>query len=362
MFNPIIAALPDNVPFVAPEELERDRGAPFIARLGANESAFGISLKAEEALRAALDTSACSWYGDPLSHDLRTALSSQLEVSMDNLCVDAGIDSLLGLTVRLFLQPGDTLVTSGGAYPTVNYHALGAGGVVKAVPYNNHHEDTIALAEAAHQTSARLVYLANPDNPMGTQVSQEAIEMLISQLPHNCTLLLDEAYIEFMPAQSSLPIRVGDANVVRFRTFSKAYGMAGMRIGYAIANERIIRGYDKIRNHFGVNRLAQIAAVASLQDDLILTRVINAVQHGRERVYALARSLELAYIPSATNFVAVDFGTQERATTVLKQLAECGVFLRKPMQPPQDQFIRIGVGTEAEHNSLSEALSALICR
>lgn len=359
-FTSIIEALPDTVPFVAPEELERRQGNTFNARLGANESAFGISEQAEHALHDAIRSTACSWYGDPLSYELREKLSNTLGVGMDNLCVDAGIDTLLGLTVRLFLQQGDVLVTSAGAYPTVNYHATGVGGLIKTVPYRDNHEDTVALAAAAHEHNARLVYLANPDNPMGTQVDQQAIETLIQQLPGNCTLLLDEAYVEFMVTQTTLPMNPAQENVVRFRTFSKAYGMAGMRIGYAIGSTRLIQGYDKIRNHFGVNRLAQIAALASLNDDQVLPRVQLAVEQGRQRLYELAISQQLPFLPSATNFVAVDIGSKERATNLLNSLCERGIFLRKPMHPPQDRFIRMGVGTPEEHQHLQRALPDLL--
>lgn len=359
-FTAIIESIPDTIPFVAPEQLEREQGRKFAARLGANESAFGISKLAEAALHDAIGIEGCSWYGDPLSFELREMLSSQYNIAMDTLCVDAGIDSLLGLTVRLFLEPGAVMVTSRGAYPTVNYHVSGCGGRVHAVPYIDNHEDTRALAEAAHEHGARLVYLANPDNPMGTRVSAESIQVLIDSLPPHCVLLLDEAYIEFMPQEAALKIDTAQANVIRFRTFSKAYGMAGLRIGYAIANPRLIRAYDKIRNHFGVNRLAQIAALASLRDTNMLPNVVQAVETGRQRIYTMANDMNLSYLPSSTNFVAVDLGNSDRATGILQQLAKRGIFMRKPMQAPLDRFLRVGVGTLEEHELLLSVLPGLI--
>jgi len=248
-FSTILEALPDTVPFVAPEELERHSGRSFSARVGANESAFGLSPLAEKALHEAIGVQGCSWYGDPKSYNLKQLLSERLGVLPEQLCVDSGIDSLLGLTARLFLDAGDVMVTSKGAYPTVNFHAKGVGGVIHTVPYRDHHEDPEALAQAAIENNARLVYLANPDNPMGTQLDPSDIQTLIDALPTQCVLMLDEAYCEFMSREQSLAIDTRQTNVIRFRTFSKAYGMAGMRIGYAIGNASIIRGYDKIRNH-----------------------------------------------------------------------------------------------------------------
>lgn len=359
-FSSVLQSLPDTVPFVAPEELERNRGAPFNARLGANESAFGISPRAEKALQAAIGTAGCSWYGDPLSFTVKQILCERLALAQDELCVDAGIDSLLGLSVRLFMEPGSAMVTSKGAYPTVNYHVIGVGGVIHTVPYKDNHEDTVALAIAAHEQNARIVYLANPDNPMGTRVSADAISTLIAHLPEQCVLLLDEAYYEFMPEDDVLGVDTAMHNVIRLRTFSKAYGMAGMRIGYAFGNAALIRGYNKIRNHFGVNKLAQIAATASLTDDEMLPKIKQAVQAGRERIYTMVTDLELPYVESYTNFVAVDFGSSDRANRMLQLLNDKGVFMRKPMQPPQDQYVRVGVGTEAEHSVLLEILPGLL--
>lgn len=359
-FSSVLESLPDTVPFVAPEELERNRGSVFDARLGANESAFGISPKAEQALHDAIGIAGCSWYGDPLSYNIKQRLCERIGLAATELCVDAGIDSLLGLTVRLFMEPGSVMVTSKGAYPTVNYHVIGVGGVVHTVPYKDNHEDPEALAIAAKEQNARLVYLANPDNPMGTRVSASAIQSLIDQLPAQCVLMLDEAYYEFMPEDDVLNVNTSANNVIRFRTFSKAYGMAGMRIGYAFGNESLIRGYDKIRNHFGVNKLAQIAANASLEDAEMLPKIKIAVQAGRERIYAMAADLNLPYIESFTNFVAVDLGSSDRAIRMLGLLNDHGVFMRKPMQPPQDQYLRVGVGTDAEHTILKTLLPGLL--
>lgn len=359
-FSSIIESLPDTVPFVAPEELERNRQATFIARIGANESAFGISAKASDAIKNAVGISGCSWYGDPLSYDLKTLLCEQIGLTRSEICVDAGIDTLLGLTVRMLMNPGDVMVTSKGAYPTVNYHVQGVGGVIHSVPYNNNHEDPDALAEAAHSQNAKLVYLANPDNPMGTRVSVEKIHSLVNSLPENCVLMLDEAYFEFMPEEFAPEVNTAIENVIRFRTFSKAYGMAGMRIGYAFGNSALLKGYDKIRNHFGVNKLAQIAAVASLQDESMLPTVRQTVQKGRERIYALASDLDLPYLESFTNFVAVDLGSSERASKMLSLLADQGIFMRKPMQEPLDRFLRVGVGTEKEHRYFESKFPQLL--
>ena len=360
MFNPItplVQSLPASVPFTGPEILERQRGSQFKARLGANESAFGISALAAQALHEHIGTTGCSWYGDSENYQLRSLLAQKHGIEMDCLCVDAGIDALLGLVVRMTIEPGTPVVSSLGAYPTFNYHVAGFGGVLHRVPYRDHHEDPEALLASAFEHDARLVYLSNPDNPMGTSLSAQAIQSMIKRLPEGCILLLDEAYAEFMTEHELPELDMGNQQVLRFRTFSKAYGLAGMRIGYVMGHPDLISVFNRIRNHFAVNTLSQIAAVASLEDAEMLPSVIQQVSAGRQRVYDLAEMLGLAYLRSSTNFVTVDFGSSERALQLLKIMNDQGIFLRKPMVPPQDRFIRIGVGTEREHGILAEALT-----
>ncbi len=361
-FTPLVQGLPASVPFTGPETLERRLGKPFRARLGANESAFGISTLATQALQEHIGTSGCSWYGDPENHQLRALLSSQHGIDMDNICVDAGIDALLGLTVRMLVQAGDAVVTSLGAYPTFNYHVNGFGGQLHTVPYADHHEDPQALLESATRHKARLVYLSNPDNPMGTSLSAKTVQSMIDQLPAGCILLLDEAYAEFMSDHQPAALDMSNPQVLRYRTFSKAYGMAGMRIGYVMGHADVISGFNRIRNHFAVNRLAQIAAEASLQDTEILPQVMQQVSAGRQRIYDLADELQLPCLRSSTNFVAVDLGSADKANALLQQFEQAGIFLRKPMVAPHDTYLRIGVGTEQEHAVFADELRRLLGR
>jgi len=348
-FTKRVQSLPATVPFVGPETLERQSGRRFSARIGANESSFGISRHAQQAMMRAIEDASCSWYGDPENHALRSALAERHSVPMECICVDAGIDSLLGLSVRLFMEPGEQVVTSDGAYPTFNYHVSSFGGVLNKVPYNNYHEDPQALLDAARKTNARLVYFANPDNPMGTWHDANTVKNLIEHTPDNSILLLDEAYTEFSTDDVAPPIDITHERVIRFRTFSKAYGMAGLRIGYAIAHPDIITGFNKIRNHFAVNRLAQIAALASLEDASAIPDVLKKVQAGRARIYNFADRHGLRYLPSATNFVALDLESSENATNMLTELNNNSVFIRMPGVKPLNRFIRVGIGTADEH-------------
>ena len=234
--------LPATVPFVAPERMEELRGAPFDARLGANELSFGPSPKALEAMTASL--SGVWTYGEPENRDLRLAIAARHGITPESVTVGEGIDGLLGNLVRLYVGPGETVVTSAGSYPTFNYHVAGFGGALHTVPYKNDHEDPEALISKAREVGAKLVYLSNPNNPMGSVHSAQTVQDMIEAVPEGCLMILDEAYSEFAPESTRPAIDVTDRRVIRFRTFSKAYGMAGARIGYGIAHPVVATAFD----------------------------------------------------------------------------------------------------------------------
>jgi histidinol-phosphate aminotransferase len=347
------------VPFVGPEAQERSRGAPFTARIGANENVFGPSPRAIAAMQTAAGE---IWkYGDPTSHDLRTALAAHHGVEMDNVVVGEGIDGLLGYLVRLLIAPGDAVVTSDGAYPTFNYHVAGFGGALHTVPYRDDREDLGALIDTAQAVAAKLVYFANPDNPMGTWHSGTDVVRALDRLPEGCLLLLDEAYVECAPAGTAVEVNIEDPRVIRMRTFSKAHGMAGARVGYALGAAGLIGEFEKVRNHFGMNRAAQAGALAALNDPEWLAQVCERISVARDRIAAIAAENGLRALPSATNFVAIDCGRDGHfARAVLSGLLARGLFVRMPFVAPQDRCIRVSCGRDADLDLLAAALPEVL--
>lgn len=354
-FTRIIAALPKTVPFVGPETQERNRGAPFRARVGANESCFGPAPSVIAAMQAAAGD---MWkYCDPDNFELKEALAAHLGLDPSNVVVGEGIDGLLGNATRLFVEEGAPVVTSLGAYPTFNFHIAGAGGRLVAVPYENDRESLPALLEAIRRENAPLVYLSNPDNPMGSWWSSGEIADFIAALPPTTMLLLDEAYGETAPAGTMPPTDRIWPNVLRLRTFSKAYGLAGLRCGYAFGEASVIANFEKTRNHYGVNKMAQVAGLAALKDQDYLAKTVADIASGRARIAEIARSNKLLPLPSATNFVTVDCGRDGVfAKKVLDGLLARDVFIRKPMAPGLDRCIRISVGLGPELDLLAEEL------
>lgn len=354
-YTRLIQSLPASVPFVGPEAHERAHGQPFAARLGANENGFGPSPRAVEAMERA---AAGQWkYGDSESHDLKAALAGQLGVTPAHIVVGEGIDGLLGYLVRLVVEQGDAVVTSDGAYPTFNYHVAGYGGVLHKVAYLGDHEDPSALVARARDTGAKLLYLANPDNPMGSWHRGAVIEAMIEALPQGTLLVLDEAYVEFAPEGTAPAIDPDDPRVIRLRTFSKVYGLAGARVGYAIAAPGLIAAFDKVRNHFGMSRAAQIGALAALNDTDWLTLTVAKVVAARDRLAGIAADNGLRALPSATNFVTIDCGSDgDFARRVLAGVVRRGVFIRMPFVAPHDRCIRVSVGPQDEIECFARVL------
>ncbi|MEX0345828.1 MAG: pyridoxal phosphate-dependent aminotransferase [Rhizobiaceae bacterium] len=360
MLTPLVDALPETVPFVGPETQERARGAPFRARIGANENGFGPS---PNVVAAMADAAPDMWkYCDPENFDLKAALATYHGVSPENITVGEGIDGLLGLTVRQYVEPGAPVVSSLGAYPTFNYHVAGFGGRLVTVPYLQDREDPEALLDAVRRESPPLVYFANPDNPMGTWWSADDVVAFMDALPQTTLLVLDEAYGEFAPEGTMPPLDVSRPNVLRFRTFSKAYGLAGLRCGYCIGEASVVRAFDRVRNHFGMTRMTQAACLAALADQDHLRQTIANVAACRERIAAIAAEHSLSSLPSATNFVAIDCGGGggEHAQNVMNGLIEDGIFVRKPFAPGLDRCIRVSCGPEADMAAFGEALGRVL--
>ena len=360
-YTTLAQGLPASVPFVGPETQERARKAAFDARLGANESVFGPSPNAVAAMaQAATET----WmYGDPEVLELRQALAQHHGVDLSSIVVGEGIDGLLGYLVRLLIAPGDAVVTSDGAYPTFNYHVAGFGGVLHKVPYAGDREDPEALLAKAREVDAKLIYFANPDNPMGSWHDAARVQAMIADLPEGAVLALDEAYSDTAPASAIPPLDLDHPRVIRFRTFSKAYGLAGLRVGYGLAASEFATSFNKIRNHFGVGRIAQAGALAALQDQRYLAETVQQIADARDQIRAIAADNGLEALPSATNFVAIDCGRDGAfARAVLNHLIAQGVFVRMPFVAPQDRAIRVSCGRPKDLALFAKALPEALAR
>jgi len=355
----LVESLRDFVPFVGPEAQERASGRAFRARLGANESPFGPSPKAIAVMEAA---AAGNWmYSDPESYELRAAIARYHGVGIDNVVIGEGIDGLLGLSVKLAVEPGSAVVTADGTYPTFNFHVAGGGGRLVRVPYRDDCQDLDALLVAAVREDARILYVCNPDNPMGSFWPADVLTKLIAKLPDGLLLCLDEAYCDTAPLDQLLPIDVSNAQVLRLRTFSKAYGLAGARIGYCVGEAKLIRTFEKIRNHYGINRVGQLGALAALEDQDYLAAAVARIARARDKIADIAVANGLKPLPSAANFVTIDCRRDAAfAKRVLTGLLARDVFARMPSTAPLNRCIRVSCGRDEDLEVFAEALAGAL--
>ena len=249
-------------------------------------------------------------------------------------------------------------MTSHGGYPSFDYYVRGVGGELACHPYlRSGGNDLQGLLDTVRVRSPRLLYLANPDNPTGRIAPPHDLRELLRRLPTGCVLLLDEAYVEFARDADVLPMEETAPNLVRLRTFSKVHGLAGARVGYAIADPEVVAALDRIRQPYAVAKLSQEMATAAFGDHAFIADVVERTRAGREEYHALAARIGAASLPSEANFVAFDFGDAARAGAVARFLDEHDVYVRHPPTPPLDRLVRITVGTDEARAYLRDVLA-----
>ncbi|GHC24606.1 histidinol-phosphate aminotransferase [Kushneria pakistanensis] len=352
---------PDN-PFPGRKALERRLGHVLPHQLGSNEGLDMPHQALSEALGDSIATLART-YGDAQAFDLRQQLAATLGIPIEALLVDAGADSLIALTLRALCDTGATVVTSAGTYPTFRYFAEGHGCRLVEVAYHQAPgrlaPDVDALLQAAWQHHARLVYLANPDNPSGHCLTEADIAHLVDNLPPTCHLLLDEAYHEFRPDRGdSTPL----AGVIRLRTFSKAHGLAGLRIGYAIALPELLEVMYKVRIHYAVSSIALAAAGIVLTHEDEVEQHVQAVIERRERLAAQLLAWGADVLPSATNFVTIRLPDAERTLEAQQALLKDGVIVHRPPHPGLANVLRISAVEDALMPGRLAALESALAR
>jgi histidinol-phosphate aminotransferase len=353
--NPALATLPVYQPGRPIEEVARELGLPAddIIKLASNENPLGPSPKALAAMRDAIQK--VHLYPDGNAFYLKNHLAETLGVQPTNLIFGNGSNEILEFVGHAFLSPGSEVVVSQycfAVYPIVT-HLFGAKLVM--VPARDHGHDLPAMLKAV-TPATRILFVANPNNPTGTLAPAADVLRLVNEIPDHVLLVMDEAYLEFLekPVDLLPLIRSGaKSNLLLARTFSKVYGLAGLRIGYGIGHPELISALEKIRQPFNINLVAQAAALAALDDTGHLARTKSNNSEGLTFLQGAFKQMGLPYVPSAANFVLVKVGPGQR---VFEDLQRQGVITR-PMGGYQlPEWIRITVGTPAENQRCLAAL------
>jgi len=328
-----------------------------IVKLASNENPLGISPRALAAIRGALDDLAR--YPDGNGFELKQALMRRYGVAMESLVLGNGSNDVLDLAARAFLSPDTEAVYSQHAFAVypLAVQAIGARGI--EVPARNYGHDLDAMARAV-TARTRLVFIANPNNPTGTMVGADALQRFIAGLPAHVIVVLDEAYNEYLPAEvrfDTLSWLAQHANLVITRTFSKVYGLAGLRVGCAFASPEVADLMNRVREPFNVNSLALIAAAAALEDTEFVKKTYELNRAGMKQITEGLTGLGLEYIPSYGNFVTFKV---PRAAEVFRRLLEAGVIVRPIASYGMPDHLRVSIGLESENARFLDSLRRAI--
>lgn len=353
-----LASIRPYVPGKPIEEVQREYGLTDVVKLASNENPLGPSPKAMRAL--AEEVHRIHLYPDGDSYDLRHALARHLDVRPDQVTVGNGADGLIVQTCLAYLDDGDEVVLGQPTFPLYETytHVMRARPV--PVPLKDFRLDLEGMADAVTDRT-KIVFVCNPNNPTGTIVTRSEVEAFMARVPESVLVVFDEAYYEFVHADdfpdTLAYVREGRKNVLVLRTFSKIYGLAGVRLGYAVGEPEVLEPLLRVKEPFNVNRLAQVAGIAALQDDGFLEATLAATINGRQALYRGLERLGFSCVPSHTNFVLVRVGPNARE--LAQRLLERGIIVRPCDIYGLPEFLRITIGTPMQNARLLRALEEI---
>src|SRR6202165_763316 len=340
------------------EELERDLGIAHPIKLASNENPLAPSDRVQRAIVAALPS--LNRYPDGGGFYLRQALAKRHGVSQDQVILGNGSNELIELLVRTFLKPGDEAVVPHPSFPFYPMIVQAAGGIRVMGMLKDHRLDLPPMARAITPPT-KVVFIANPNTPTATIVTASEVEHFMSRLPPRTIVIFDEAYTEFSQGPdfpNTLDLVKEGRKVVVLRTFSKATSLAGLRVGYGIADADAVALMNRIRQPFNVNSLAQVAALAAIEDEAHVLECVRMIEAGRHYLYDELKRLGIAYVPSRANFILVDVGRS--ASDIYQKLLHEGVIVRPLTSFGMETALRVTVGTPEENRKLIKALRRVL--
>jgi histidinol-phosphate aminotransferase len=357
-FKPAVRDLVPYEPGKPVEEVQRELGLDRVVKLASNEGPFGPFPEAREALARAVED--LNRYPDGGSWQLRTALAELHDVRFEEIAPGAGSDGVVDYLSQLALDPGDEIVCGWPSFPSYVIDALKIGAVPRRVPLRDHRYDLEAMLEAIGPKT-KLVYICHPNNPTGTMSTRAELDAFLDQVPGHVLTVVDQAYYEYIDDPEYVDgleyLRAG-RKVVVLRTFSKIYGLAGLRVGYAVGPAGLVTAISKVRRAFDVNSFAQVAALASLDapDELARRRAVNAA--GLVQLERIMREHGLEPPPSVANFLYAEVGEDSRP--LFEQLLREGVIVRPAGGFGAPGAIRVTVGTPEENEFFGDALGRVL--
>ncbi len=340
-------------------ELEREYGVRNAIKLASNENPSGPSLKALAALAACLPDLAR--YPDGGGFELKAALCNALGVTSTQITLGNGSSDILEFAARVFVNPGDEVIFSAHAFAIYPIVTQAVGGRAVITPARDWGNDLDAMLRAVGERT-RLVFIANPNNPTGTWLTQQAVRNFLDALPARVMVVLDEAYFEYVDAPgyaNGIELLKSYPNLIVARTFSKVYGLAGLRVGYGVSGDAAADLLNRVRPPFNVNSLALAAATAALEDVEHLQRAHALNASGMQQLMAGFKALQLDFIPSVGNFICVNVG---QGAAVYEKLLREGVIVRPVANYGMPEYLRVTIGLEQENRRFLDALQKVLGR
>jgi histidinol-phosphate aminotransferase len=359
---PNVASLTPYVPGKPIEEVERELGITGVAKLASNENALGPSPRALAAAREA--AARVHLYPDGSAYLLRQGLAAHLGVALEEVFVGNGSNELIELMVRTFVLDGEEVVTSAGSFVAYRLAVQAHGRTLVEAPMKARFHYDLDGLKARVNSRTKLVFLANPDNPTGTWFTERELLPFLDAMPKSTLVVLDEAYVEFVEApgfQDALTLRKRYPNLVILRTFSKIYGLAGLRLGYGVARAELVGFLDRVRAPFNTSLVAQAAGVAALSDTAHVERTRALVREERPRLEAGLRALGAVVAPSQGNFLLADFPGRS-GKELFEQLLREGIVVRPVAGYGFPAAMRVTVGLPAENARALAALAQVLAR
>ena len=352
-----VAALKPYEPGKPIEEVQRELGLTDVVKLASNENPLGPSPMAVAALRAAID--GLNRYPDGGSYALINKIAAHHGLSAAHIFMGCGSVEILNLLAYLFIRPGLNAVTSEHAFAIYELVVAASGGITKTVPMKDYTFDLDAIGGAVDEHT-RVIFLANPNNPTGTIYRRDAWERLLARLPEHLVVVADEAYFEFVrdPGYpNALNYLADHPKLIVLRTFSKIFGLAGLRVGYGVAHPKMVNLLNNVRQPFNINLLAQAAVLAAMDDHEYVRRTLEVNAQGIEYLEREFNRLKVRFVPTQGNFFLVEVGD---GVEIYNALLKRGVIVR-PMHGYQfPRHVRISVGLPEENRRLIEALTAVL--
>ncbi|MBT3426344.1 MAG: histidinol-phosphate transaminase [Gammaproteobacteria bacterium] len=358
--NKAITHLQPYLPGKPTDELERELGLSRITKLASNENPLGPSEKISAGLGQVIQE--LTRYPDGSAYHLKQRLSEVHEVEMDQITLGNGSNDVLELVARVFLGPGAEAIVAQHSFVVFSLVARALDSQLKIIPAVNYGQDLSAtLAAVTPQT--KMIFIANPNNPTGTWLTGKAITSFLDRLPEHVVVVLDQAYFEYVD-ESDYPDGIKLSrhypNLVVTRTFSKAYGLAALRLGYAVSQPDIADLMNRIRQPFNVNQVALAAAMIALDDQDYVERSVQLNRSGMAQMIAMMSELGLPVIPSVGNFICIDFG--QEAGPIYEGLLRQGVIVRPVGLYELPNFLRVTIGTQDENQHFFDALKAVLIK